>query len=502
MSVNSLFYFFFLIVLYLGYYVLCPLKYRWCVLLLGSVFFYVTACTEAPYFILVTGICVWMAGLLMQRFEKKQQKKLVLSAGIVLTLGILMVLKYGGFFVGLVNRAGTFVHVQLPIPKFLVPLGISYYTLVAIGYLMDVYKGKTKAEANFFKLMLFLAFFPQISQGPISRHKQLEPQLMEGHRWDYENLSAGCQRMLWGLFKKMVIADRMQPMMQTIFDHYTEYSGLVCFLGCVYMTVWMYADFSGYMDIVCGTAKMFGIQLEENFKRPFFSKNLAEYWRRWHITLCSWFRDYLFYPLAVSKPAVKFGKFGRKWCGVRVGKLFPSLFALSFVWFSTGLWHAASFRYVLWGVANGVVIMGAMVLEPYFRKIKEKLHIQEKSKAWEVFCMIRTFLLVSLLKVFPGAVSTRAMFGITARIFTDFHLPESFLGFFPGLQMEDVIILTLALLVVFFVDLYEEKASFFQALGKKPVVVRWLCYAVLLTVILCLGEFGLDMKGGFAYAQY
>lgn len=505
MAVNSLYYLVFLIGLYLIYYVVCPRKYRWLVLLAGNAVFYVTACAASPCFILLTGICIWLAGMFMEKrkAERKGQKpKALLVPAILICLGFLLVLKYGPFFVRISNRLLAFGGRKLPVPKFLVPLGISYYTLIAIGYLMDVYKGKIAAQKNFLKLMLFLSFFPQISQGPMSRYKQLSSQLYEGHGWDYGNLARGCQRMLWGFFKKMVIADKMQPMIQTIFDEYQNYSGFVIFLGCVYMTVWMYADFSGYMDIVAGTAELFGIRLEENFKRPFFSKSLAEYWRRWHITLCAWFRDYLFYPLAVSKPAVKFGKFGRKLCGVRVGKLFPSLFALSFVWFTTGFWHAASIKYILWGVANGIFIMGAMILEPYFKKMKEALRIREKSKGWELFCTVRTFLLVSLLKVFPGAVSTKALFSMTGKIFLDFRLPGSLSECLPGFSIQDMVVVAAALLLVFLVDLFEEKKDFRTFLAKRPAMVRWICYGTLLILILCVGEFGIDMEGGFAYAQY
>ncbi len=526
MTVNSVYFLLFLIALFLVYYAVCPMKYRWAALLAGSVFFYVTACAASPVYILITGLVAWAAGMCMERcdaslarykqgrqditkaMEKqaqarcKKQKKRIVTAAVLVIIGILAVLKYGGFISRNLNKILVFTGFSVPALKFLAPLGISYYSLVAVGYLIDIYKGKAKAQRNFLKAMLFLSFFPQITQGPLSRYKQLSGQLYEGHAYDYHNLSFGCQRMLWGFFKKMVIAERMQPMMQAIFDNYESYGGVTCFLGCVYMTVWMYADFSGYMDIVAGAAELFGIRLEENFKRPFLAESLAEYWRRWHITLSSWFRDYMFYPLAVSSPAVKFGKFGRKWFGTRIGKLFPSLFALCFVWTATGLWHDASLKYVLWGAANGVVIMGAMVLEPAFKGGKHFLHIREESKAWHIFCKVRTFLLVSALKVFPGAVSNKAVFGMAKKFVLDLRLPASMEEVFPELEAADVGILALSLMLFFLVDLYSEKKQLRQSLASKPFFVRWLSYAFLLAFILCLGKFGVDMTGGFAYAQY
>lgn len=502
MSINSLYFLAFLVVLYLVYYLVCPLKYRWVILLAGSIFFYVTACAASPIYIVITGLCIWGAGLWMERYDSKKDRKKILTLAVLITLGILLVLKYGGFFMRLTNRVLAFTSLSLPVPQFLVPLGISYYTLIAIGYLMDIYKKKIKAERNFFKLMLFLSFFPHITQGPMSRYKTLAPQLYEGHRYDYHNLSFGCQRLLWGFFKKMVIADRMQPMVLEIFKDYSDYSGITCILGCLYYTIWMYADFSGYMDIIAGVAELFGIRVDENFKRPFFAQSLAEYWRRWHITLSGWFRDYMFYPLAVSSPATKFGKLGRKWFGVRVGKLFPSLFALAFVWFSTGLWHAASMRYVFWGVANGAIIMGSMVAEPWFKKAKTALHINEKAKWWQWFCVARTFVIVAALKIFPATSSTRDMFGFAANCVKNFRMPVEFSEWFPKIGKGELLFLIIAIIVLFLVDLFEEKKSWREALAAKPFIVRWIWYAFLLTAIMCMGEFGVSMTGGFAYAQY
>ena len=526
MSVNSLYFLLFLAALYLLYYVVCPLRFRWVLLLAASVLFYVTACGASPVYILVTGVCAWgAAGWMdareagMERFlaehpgmdraarktaagKHKKQKKRILTGAVILILGLLIVLKYGGFFTGLFNRLLAAGGWSVPVPQFLVPLGISYYTLIAIGYLFDVYKGKVKAQKNFLKFMLFLSFFPQMTQGPISRYGNLGEQLYEGHSYNERNLFSGCQRILWGFFKKLVIADRMQPMVQTIFEQYESFGAVTCFLGCVYMTVWMYADFSGYMDIVAGAAELFGIRLEENFKQPFFSASLAEYWRRWHITLSSWFRDYMFYPLAISSPAAKFGKWGRKTFGARVGKLFPSLFALGFVWFSTGLWHDASIRYILWGVANGCFIMGAMILEPWFQKLKKLFHIRDHTKGWRCFCVARTFLLVCALKIFPGSVSTGAMFRMMGRMVTQLRLPNGWAEWFPGLSKGDGIFLAMALVLLFVVDRFAVKGSVREWLDRKGFVFRWACYGILLVSILCMGAFGTSMTGGFAYAQY
>lgn len=522
MTVNSLFFLLFLAGL-LALYYLFPLKRRFWALLAGSVLFYALACAASPVYLLLTSVSVWLAGLRMERLEQackegcaaadretaaalkkrcREKKKQAATLATLFNLAILLALKYGGFFGGLANAALGWAGASVKVPDFLVPLGISYYTLIAIGYLIDIYKGKIHAQKNYAKLLLFLAYFPQMTQGPLNRYQPMSRQLYEGHSFAYHNFSYGCQRMLWGFFKKMVVADNLQPASQAIFDGFRNMSGITCFLGCIYITVWMYADFSGYMDIVAGASELFGIHIAENFARPFFSRSLAEYWRRWHITLGGWFRDYLFYPLAVSKPAVRFGKKGRKWFGVRVGKLFPSLFALTFVWIGTGFWHDASWRYILWGFVNGVVIMGAMVLEPYFERAKNFLHIRQEGRAWQIFSMIRTFLLVCLLKVFPGPGSTGESLAFIKRLFTGFSAPAGFGELLPGIGKGDAIWLLFAIALIFFVDVIEEKQSIRDVLAKKPLAVRWAVYLFLLVFILAVGQFNVSTTGGFAYAQF
>ncbi len=521
MTVNSLFFLLFLAGVFFMYYVLCPLRFRWIVLLAASILFYALASAASPIYMLVTSVSIWGAGILMERLSEKEKRRKaektadpaflkknrrmqrwLLAAAAVPSIGILLALKYSGFFVGLFRPLAGLFGISLSVPKILAPLGISFYTLIAYGYLLDVYKSRVHAQKNFAKLLLFLVYFPQMTQGPMNRYKPMSEQLYEGHRFEYRNFSYGFQRMLWGCFKKFVIADRFHPVVQKIFANYQQSSSWVCILGCIYMTVWMYADFSGYMDIVAGASELFGIHIMENFCQPFFSKSLAEFWRRWHISLSSWFRDFVFYPLALSRPATKFGKKGRKWFGVRIGKLFPSLFALFFVWFATGFWHEPSWRYILWGVANGVIIMGAMILEPVFKRGKKFFHIREDSWYWNAFSAARTFAIVCLLKVFPGPASTMDSLKFIGKLFTDFRRPVWLGELLPGITKGDAVFLFCALLLWMIVDLIQEKQSVRDLLARQNIVVRWAIYLLLVTVILCKGLFNTSMAGGFAYAQY
>ena len=293
----------------------------------------------------------------------------------------------------------------------------------------------------------------------------------------------------------------MKPSVDAIFRS-ADCSGMTLFLGCVYMAIQIYADFSGYMDIVAGFSEVLGIHLMENFKRPFLSRSLGEYWRRWHLSLSFWFRDYLFYPLSISKPAVRFGKWGKKCFGIRIGKIFPAMFALFIVWFSTGLWHDSSWKYILWGVANGVILMSSLFLEPYFQKWKAFFHIHEESGAWRFFCLVRTFFLVAALKVFPGSPTTQGVFDTVRRIFTDFRPSLAFEAWFPKLVPQDLIFLAIGLTAMLAVDLVQEKQPVRALIARQNTALRWLLYLGALAGILIMGTFSISMTGGFAYAQF
>ena len=527
MNVNSFSFVVFVAILAFIYYFPVIRKVQWVVLLVASYVFYAQAGIERMVYIMITTLVTYTGARLLERknllqeeFVKngkgvlpkeeikaykekvKRQKHRITFWCIVLNLGLLIFLKYGAFLAG--NTGRIFGHQEwseLSFFQLAVPLGISYYTLMSIGYLLDVSKGKCKSEKNLLKVALFISYFPQITQGPFGRFPDMASQLFANHKFTYEKLANGCRRMLWGFFKKMVIADRMKPMVDTIFDNYQTYGGFTLLLGCMYFSIQLYADFSGYMDIVAGCSELFGIHLAENFKRPFLSKSLDEYWRRWHITLCAWFRDYVFYPLSISKAAVKVGRVAKKVLPLRIAKLTPSIFAMMVVWFCTGLWHDASWRYMLWGIYNGSIIVASMCLKPQFACWKEKLHIKE-GKLWHGFQMIRTFLIISLLKVFPLAATTGDSLAILKKIFIEFPTQFSIANLLPGMGMEDLFCVSVGLMIFAFVSLRQEKEPMRNYLSRRSVAVRWLAYMVLLLFVVSFGVFGNGLTGGFEYAQY
>ncbi|MDO5134873.1 MAG: MBOAT family O-acyltransferase [Eubacteriales bacterium] len=526
MSVNQLA---FLILVFgsLFLYYLAPKKYQWAVLLAISLLFYRLMGVRCFLYVLLTSLSLTLGTRKMQslsdgldaqlekekgltRKEKKEKKELVKSrkrrwlVGIlVVNLGLLIVLKYGNFLIANINGLLGMVGID-PLNRLGIaaPLGISYYTLQSIGYGLEVYKGKVQAEKNPLKVLLFVTYYPQMTQGPIGRYPDLAPQLFSGHRFEYQNLAKGCELILWGLFKKAVIADNMRPLVKNIFGNYDQYGGMTLLLGCVYMAVQMYADFSGYSDLVIGISRLYGIQMMENFRRPFFSLSLGEYWRRWHISLSSWFRDYVFYPASISKGALRFGRFGQRHFSPRIKKVFPVVYAMSIVWFCTGLWHDASWRYILWGVANGVILIAGVLLEPQFTWIKKKLHINEEAWWWKGFCILRTFLIVALLKVFPGAGTTGQSLDIARRILLDFNFSLSRSALLPQMRLYTVIYVCAGLLILFFVSLIQErKGSMSLWLAERPAALKWAFYLLLLFMLMYMGKYD-SLAGGFEYAQF
>ena len=345
----------FLIAALILYYIV-PKKAQWMVLLLMNTIFYIYAGLSGLIFIITTIITTFFGAVFITKekdrsivylkqnkesLSKEQKKayklsvqrrqKLYLIMVLVINFGILAILKYTNMFIVTFTSFKTV--------DFILPMGISFYTFQSTGYLIDVYRGVATAEKNLFRYALFVSFFPQLVQGPISRWNDLKTSLFGRHSFSWINMQNGFERMLWGYFKKMVIADRAAIGLATIQSDCSTYYGAYAFVGMLLYAIDLYADFTGGIDVTIGAAQMFGITLPENFKRPFFSKSIAEYWRRWHITLCAWFKDYLFYPLSMSKWMNKVSKKLKNTVGRPVGSRFPVYFSSLTVWFVTGIWH-------------------------------------------------------------------------------------------------------------------------------------------------------------------
>lgn len=530
MSLISLSYILFLFAVLVLYYAL-PHRFQWIVLLAASCAFYLSFGPQYIVFILVASAAVYCATRYMDsqsaaqkaelaaspdltreekkavkaRYENKRKRALVLT--LCLNVGMLVVFKYTPFLTQQISSlvsVFSFSSVQLPVVKSIVaPIGISFYTFQTTGYLVDVYWKKYKSEKNFFRFFLFASFFPQIVQGPINQFDRLAEQLYAQHSFDYHRFSYGCQRMIWGFLKKLVVADRISPYLQDIFAGYAEKPGLMLLVGAFMYSVQIYADFSGYMDIVCGFCEILGIDMAENFERPYFSKSVAEYWRRWHITLGAWFKTYLYYPIALSHFAQNAGKRSKKRFGSHIGKNTPAVISLVVVWFTTGLWHGASWAYIVWGGLNGFFIIFSMLFEPLYDKTKTALKIRESSRLWQAFQTLRTFVLITFIKVFPEIGTLSDGVGYFRSMVANLSIPHSPWDALPAPMANlDYPVLLGMIACMFLVSMIQRKQSVRDFLHARPVVIRWGIYIAALLCLILFGGSVQTLGGGFMYAQF
>ena len=483
-------------------YYIVPLKFRWIVLLVESVAFYVAIDTYLIAFICSTILTVYFGARYIQRnndrasaddnadkVKIKKKNKAMIALIIIFNLGIIGFLKYFNFLGGTINSLLALFGAQARIPflKLFLPLGISFYTLQAIGYLIDVYRRKYPAERHFGKLSLFLLFFPQILEGPIARYDQTGAQIFEGHRADYKNITFGLQRILWGLFKKMVVADRLYLLVKTVSDAPANFSGIASLLFILFYTIQLYADFSGFIDIAIGSGEIFGISLPENFKQPFFAASAQDFWKRWHITLGAWLKEYVFYSVALSPRVVKAsGKLKKKWKS-HFTKMLPTGIALLAVWFCNGLWHGPEWKYIVYGMYYFIIIFTGMMLEPLFKKFWQKLHVSPENKGLAVFRHIRTLLIIFVGETIFGANSLSDAFVILASVFKPYHGSM----FSLGLDYKEFIIAILGIATIFVVDGIKERGvSIRSSIAAKAFPIRWAAYLSVIVVIIIFGAYG------------
>ncbi len=498
MSIVSLSFLVFLTVLVAAYFLL-PKKCQWAVLLLGSVVFYVSAGGWFSLaFIYFTSFSIYLGARLISKHENK--KKLILALDIIINLGILIVLKYGIFILKEVSGIVSFMGISLDIPErsWVLPLGISFYTLQAIGYLIDVYKEKEEAEKNFFKFALFVTFFPQLIQGPFSRYKQIGHQLLAEHKWDYTRVKYGIELMAWGYFMKLVIGDRAAVIVRAVVDGYDTYGheGITILFAMMIYSIQIYADFSGGMNIVMGLSEILGINLPENFRQPFFAKSVAEFWRRWHITLGAWMKTYVFYPIALSGPFSKLGQRLRKKYGRTVGKVVPASIASFFVFFLVGMWHGADMKYVAYALYQAVLVSSNSLFEDVYKRMRTFFHVNESCFSWKAFQIVRTYILVLIGRYFSVANSLgdainmlkRTPFACNFWVLWDGSLYDL------GLNQRNFMVLIIASIVLGIVDILHEKGiSVRKKLDESDIVLRWSIYFLLLFSIVIFGMYGAEV---------
>lgn len=500
MSLISMEFLLFVMAAAAGYY-LIPKKYQWVWLLLFSYIYYAAAGFRIIFFLVFTTVTAYTAGRLIEKAEEKLLKKRILVICLFLNFGMLAVLKYANFVIENIN---LIFRTGLSFQTVILPLGISFYIFQSMGYILDVYWKRCAAEKSLFRFALFVAFFPQLLQGPIGRFHRLSKQLYAEHEFDIQGIQYGLQLMLWGFFKKLVLADRAAVFVNQVSANYMQYTGMTVVVTLLMYSVQLYMDFSGGMNVVEGVAELFGIELDRNFKRPYFAVSITDFWHRWHITLGTWMKDYVFYPVSLSRWMGRFGKWAKAVFGKKTGRLLPICLANIIVFLLVGVWHGAAWKYIVYGLYNGLIIAGSSLFMPVFRKGLERFHINPNSCGWHVWQMLRTFILVNISWYFDIAADLTGSFAMMKNTVTGFSFSALWDGslMLPGLDRLDYLIIFMGCLVVFAVSFLQEKGvKIRETVGKKPLVLRWLLYGLLVFAAPMFGHV-MTTAGGFIYAQF
>ena len=520
-------------------YYLFPLKkYQWTVLLVASYFFYVYNSYKYTVFILFTTLTIYFAAAGIEKIsadtkqkvrsmkgvwnaqEKKafksgaeKRKRRIMAAALLANFGILFVIKYLNFLAGGLMHLFGHAAGDAQIVSLLLPLGISFYTFQATGYLIDVFRGTVKAEKNLFRFALFVSFFPQIIQGPISAFDQLGEQLFSEHRPEWHRFKSGGELILWGLFKKLVIADRLFAAINMVAGDYRSYPGEMILFASLMYALQLYADFSGGIDIARGVARMLGIDLENNFRQPYFSRSINEYWRRWHITLGAWMKKYVFYSLAVSNLFLNISKrlagtaFGRTSAGKHISRTLPTAFASLIVFMLIGIWHGANSRYIGFGLWNGLVIMFSTLMAPAYEKAIKALHIKAESAAWKLFQMVRTFVVVLIGYYFDIAPDIKGAFDMMWRSVADLHTDLSLSQIHElDLALSDLAVVAYGAAVMLYFSIRLERSRLEapgDLLDRRPAWLQWIVLLAGAVSVIMLGIYGSGSEGvNFVYMGF
>lgn len=529
MSITSVTFLVFLLCTFLVFY-LCPVKFRWIVLLLASIVFYVQA--GAWYFlpfILGTSGVIWFCarriGLLYEEQEEKlhaegvdrsakkeireiyrKRAKRYLLAALFLCIGFLCVTKFTKYAVRYLNMIAGAVNGSAPFSAawLLVPLGISYYTFSTVGYLLDVYWKRYSYEKNFFRFFLYAIYFPHIVQGPISRYNLLGWELKKELRFDSRRIVFGAELMLWGFFKKLVIADRLNIFVSAVYNG-EAHAGSVFLVAMLFDAFQIYTDFSGYTDIVRGASQIFGVELEQNFNHPFFSRTVPEYWRRWHMTLGGWFKDYVYYPCTISSFMKKLNKKNKARLSERGCRFVTVVIPVFVTWVLTGLWHGTGKTYLCWGIYYSTLITISAAFQPEFKWVTEKLRIRTECFSWRFFQMVRTFccFMGGRLLTSPGGLGRTWM--VIRNIFFNMRpwnfVDGTLLSF--GLNGPQMVLIAFSLLVLWAVSMMQERFSIREKLAEQNLVFRWGIIYLAIFAVLIFGIYGIGYdSSAFLYEQY
>ncbi len=504
MTFNSLQYLIFFPIVALLHFVI-PTKYRWIMLLVASYLFYMSWNPNLVFLIAFTTIVSYAAARLMERTENPKAKKAYLTVTLAACLGVLFFYKYFNFLSGTVT--GLLRLFRLPVQDYfldlILPVGISFYTFQTLSYVIDVYRGTIPAERHFGYYALFVSFFPQLVAGPIERPQNLLPQLKAEHRFSSDDLRAGLKIALGGFFKKVVIADQLASCVVAVYSNPEAAAAPAIVIATVMFTFQVYCDFSGYTDIAVGCARIMGIRLMQNFDRPYMSRTISEFWTRWHISLTSWFQDYVFFPLATNKKISRWArKLGKKYDNRRIGVMLPQFIALFVTFFLSGLWHGAAWTFVLWGCLHGIYQIIGKLTEKSRIGLCERLHIDRESKLWHGVQIFVVFWLGVFALIFFRANSVHDLGILLGNLFTNWR----FVGVLDTLQIDEVGILTAiaSIAAMSLVDRLLVQGYRLRPMGEGGTLLRvetagFLLMAIVVSWLMLMAG---DGAAAFIYFQF
>lgn len=439
--------------------------------------------------IIFSTIVDYIIGYKLNSEDNEKKRKLLLVISLTTNLGLLGFFKYFNFFINSFIGAFTIFgfHMESRNLNIILPVGISFYTFQTLSYTIDIYRKKMKATSEFIDFAAFVTFFPQLVAGPIERASHLLPQFQKDRHFYYDEAVYGLKLILWGLFKKIVIADRVAIVVNNVYSNPKEFQGLALIIATVFFAFQIYCDFSGYSDIAIGTSKILGFDLMENFKRPYFSKSIAEFWKRWHISLSTWFKDYLYIPLG----------------GNRVSKMRWRL-NLMLTFLVSGLWHGANWTFIIWGALNGFYQVFGIWSSDFRKNVKNKIGLSSLENLDSILQVITTFSLTCFAWIFFRANNVSDAFYISGNLLSGIdnwnqlsYIKETILSL--GLGYKNFIVAIVAIVLMELIHIQQKNTKFKDVMTNKPFVLRWGVYYLMVLVIIFFGYFG---ESQFIYFQF
>jgi len=494
-------------------YFLLPHRFRWMLLLAASCYFYMAF---IPKYILILAVTItvdYFAGLGLEKFEGRK-KRWVLMASILTNIGMLAFFKYFNFANENLALLAKFIGWNYPIHSLaiILPIGLSFHTFQSLSYTIEVYRGHQKAERHFGYLALYVMYYPQLVAGPIERPQNILHQLHTEQRFEYPRVTDGLKRMAWGMFKKIVVADRMVLFVNPVYSDPTNHHGPALVFATLAFAIQIYCDFSGYSDIALGSAQVMGVKLMKNFDHPYFARSISEFWRRWHISLSTWFRDYVYIPLGGNRVARP------RW-----------MFNLFITFLISGLWHGADWTYIIWGALHGFYLVVFALTEPFWRRLSALTRLDRLPRLKIVISTLTTFFLVTFAWIFFRAASLAEALYIVRHLGSGWRsylvqsghvLQEGFqnianLGpysivsaiftIFTPLTEESRTVIALtafALMILIVIEVLQYRGNLLEELHQKPVYLRRIVYASLIAVILIFGTSYASVQQAFIYFQF